>query len=394
MNILILHQHFNTPQSGGALRSYFLAKAAADAGHQVTVVAGGAMQYQTELFEGISIHRLPVRYSNYFGFWKRIFSFARYVLLCVLHAGKFKHNDICYAISTPLTIGLAAQWLKWRHKIPYVFEVGDLWPDVPIALDVIENRLLKDLLWRLETRIYQKASSVIALSPAIQSAIEKKTPTVNVHLIPNMADTEFFQPSAKPIELEKKYHVEGKLVVSYFGAVGFANGLENLLHAIHGCEQAQLPVHFLLAGDGVELTNLQQLAQQLQLNNISFLGFRNRAGISELMQITDAIFVSFRPAPILETGSPNKLFDGLAAGKMIILNFSGWLRIEIERSACGFYVDPNQPNALSLSLQRLLKSNELHTSQRNARDLAIAKYSRNTLCRQWLDVLEQKNRAI
>lgn len=373
------------------MRSYFLAKAAVAAGHSVTVVTGGGDRYCIESIEGISIHRLPVQYSNYFGFWKRIFSFARFVMLCAVHAHKFKQHHVCYAISTPLTIGLAARWLKWRHNIPYIFEVGDLWPDVPIELNVIENGLLKNLLWRLEKKNYRSAMSVVALSPAIQSAIEKKAPGIPVHMIPNMADTDYFQSTSKPTELEKKFNVKGKLVVAYFGAMGFANGLENLLQAIKTCKE--LPVHFLFAGDGVERTNLEQLAEQLQLNNVSFLGFQTRESIRELMQVTDVVLVSFRPAKILETGSPNKLFDGLAAGKLIAINFSGWLREVIESSSCGLYVDPSQPDALAHALKKLLGSNNLPLYQRNARALAEEKYSRQALCQQWLDVLEQKNRA-
>jgi glycosyltransferase involved in cell wall biosynthesis len=391
VNVLILHQHFNTPQSGGALRSYFLAKAAVEQKWKVSVITGTSERsYQISEMEGISVHAVPVLYSNYFGFWKRIFSFLQYVRWCMKLSKKFKDVEVCYAISTPLTVGLAARWLKWRYKIPYIFEVGDLWPDAPIELDVITNPFLKKYLLSMERKIYRESKSVVALSPAIQSAIEKKCPYKLVHMIPNMADTDFFQPEAKSPELEKKFNVQGKLVVSYFGAMGFANGLEYLLQSAKACERANLPVQFMLAGEGVERKNLESKARALNLSNLSFQSFRNREGIRELMNITDIVFVCYRHAPILETGSPNKFFDGLAAGKMIMLNFSGWLRTGIEKNTCGIYVRPTEPTEVQSHLKWVLNEGTLSALQKNARLLAEKSFSRKSLSEQWLTAIKSK----
>lgn len=386
--MLILHQHFNTPQSGGALRSYFLARAAVERGFHVTVVTGGGQTLNTYEIEGIRVHQLPVPYSNYFGFWKRVISFLKYVFWCIRLSKNFKSAHVCYAISTPLTVGLAARWLKWRHNIPYIFEVGDLWPDAAIELDVITSPTLKKILWVMEKKIYRGARSVVALSPAIQAAIEKKTPGVRVQMIPNMADLDFFQ--SKPISTEiekKKLGLEGNLVVSYFGAMGVANGLEYLLRVAKACQEAQLPVHFILAGDGVERSNLQNLSEQLNLTNLSFHQFQNREGIRELMQVTDLVFVCYQHRAILETGSPNKFFDGLAAGKPIMLNFGGWLRKEIEASGCGFYVDPTKPETVLATLASL-DSYTLNQAGTAALWLAKEKYARATLSQAWLTCLQ------
>lgn len=386
--MLILHQHFNTPQSGGALRSYFLAKAAAENNWRVDVITcHSGKTYQTSEIEGISVHAVPVRYSNYFGFWKRIWSFIGYVVWCTRLSKKFKHAHVCYAISTPLSVGWAARWLKWRYNIPYIFEVGDLWPDAPIELEVITNPLLKNFLLSMEKKIYREAKSVVALSPAIQSAIEKKVPGITVHMIPNMADTDFFKPEPKSPGLEKKFNVAGKLVVSYFGAMGFANGLEYLLQAAQQCQRAELPVHFLLAGDGVERSNLERLARNLALTNLSFHQFQNREGIRELMNVTDVVFVSYRHAVILETGSPNKFFDGLAAGKMIMINFGGWLQLEIEKNNCGVYVNPKEPAEVQSRLEQLLNAGNVSVYQKNSRTLAES-FSRAALTKQWLSVIK------
>ena len=123
-------------------------------------------------------------------------------------------------------MGLAARIIKVRYKIPYIFEVGDLWPDAPIQMGFIRNYFFKKILYQVEKSIYKGAQSIVALSSVIKSAIEKKTHEKKIHVIPNMSDTDFYKYEGKDPSLEKRFGVEGKFVVSYIGAVGLANGLD------------------------------------------------------------------------------------------------------------------------------------------------------------------------
>lgn len=341
MKILILHQHFKIPQKGGAIRSYYLAKALVDRGVQVVVItAHNEGSYRQDSFEGIEVHYLPVPYDNRYGFLRRIYAFYRFAQKAGRCATLHRDADLCYAISTPLTVGVAAMRIQRKLGIPYIFEVGDLWPDAPIEMGFIRNPLLQRLLYALEKVIYRNARSVVALSPEIAKAIKRKTADKTVHLIPNMADTAFYKPEAKDATLEKRFDTGGRLVVSYIGAVGIANGLHYFLDCAAATQRHGLPVRFLLCGDGAMLDGLKMYAQELHLNNLTFVPFQNREGVRELMNVTDVNFISYLPVKILETGSPNKYFDGLAAGKLTVINFGGWIKAEIEREECGIYVNP------------------------------------------------------
>jgi glycosyltransferase involved in cell wall biosynthesis len=388
VHVLILHQHFNTPAKGGALRSYYLATALAANGFQVTVItAHNDRDYRQENVEGIDVHYLPVAYDNRFGFFARSWSFLKYVRESVTLAQRFRDADYCYAISVPLTVGLAAMWIKMRYKIPYIFEVGDLWPEAPIQLGFINNFVFAQALYALEKRIYKSAQAVVGLSPSIKSAIEKKVPGKIVHLIPNMADCNFYKPEKKVAALEVQYGVQGKLVVSYIGAIGVANGLDSFLECVNTSRKAQLPVHFFMCGDGAELERLKGHALSMGLTNLTFLDFRNRDGVKELLNITDAAFISFKQVPVLETGSPNKLFDGLAAGKLIIINFGGWLKQEIESTQCGFYYNPQQPTEFVKKISTYLyEGGLLEQAQAASRKLGAEKYSREGLREAFMGV--------
>lgn len=390
VKVLILHQHFKTPGGGGAIRSYYLAKALVEKGAEVVVVTGhNEGGYRKEILEGIEVHHLPVPYDNRFSFTKRILAFSGFVIRALMFSRRHRDAGLCYAISTPLSTGLAALIIRWWYKIPYIFEVGDLWPDAPIEMGFVRNPLLRRRLYDMERRIYRSAHSIVALSDPIRDSIKKKIAGKAIHVLPNMADTQFFKPEEKRPLLEDKYGVKGKFVVSYIGALGVANGLDYLLACAAATARKNSRVHFLICGDGAMLPVLKKSAIRLSLANLSFIPFQNRAGVQEIMNITDANFISYQPVKILETGSPNKYFDGLAAGKLTIVNFGGWIREEIEREACGVYSGPGQAESFPATIQPFLADPSLLKKyQRRGRELAERKYSRTMLGQTFLAVAQ------
>lgn len=388
MKILLVHQHFNTPEKGGALRSYFLATALVEHGHEVVVITGrNRPDASAEVHKGIQIHYLPVPYDNAFGFYKRIRSFLTFIVLACKTAIAQQQVDRCYVMSTPLTVGLVGIWLKWRRKVPFIFEVGDLWPEAPIQLGFIKNPILKFFLRRLEHFIYRQSHAVVALSVPMKKIIEQQVPGKTVHLLPNMADLDFFRPENKNNVLEQKFGVQNRFVMSYIGSIGFANGLEFMLDCARITEQSNLPVTFLFCGEGAVLESLKSTTKKLAINNVVFVPFSNREGVREVMNVTDAVFISYRNKPVLETGSPNKYFDGLAAGKLIITNFNGWIKEDIERHQCGFVIDYHKPENLVKQLQPYLEDrNILPRAQENAHELS-KKYSRKKLGEDYVKMM-------
>lgn len=389
MKVLLLHQHFNQPAKGGAIRSYYLAKALVDKGIETVVITGHNEKiYKKQILEGIEIHYLPVAYDNKFGFAARSFSFLKYNWAAIKVSNKIQHIDYCYAISVPLTIGIVAMWLKTFRKIPYLFEVGDLWPDAPIQLGFVENYFFKKFLFSLEKSTYRSARAVVALSPTIETIVKKKmgSPSM-IHQIPNMADCEYYQPETKRTELEEKFKVKGKFVVSYIGAVGVANGLDYFLECANASRKAQLPIQFIICGEGALRERVKNNAAQLALSNLTFVNFQNREGVKELLNVTDASFICYKNVPILETGSPNKFFDGLAAGKLIIVNFGGWIKNEIEQTRCGIFVDPAHPTDFVKKMSPFLSDPvQLKNYQAAARQLGESKYSRKILSERFTKI--------
>lgn len=390
MRIYIIHQYFKTPLDGGGIRSYYISKYLVEQGHDVSVVtAYNGEEYKQESVEGITVHYLPVYYTNHLSFWSRVHAFYRFVWMSIRLISKMPRPDVNYVISTPLSTGIIALYLKKTKKIPFIFEVGDLWPKAPIQLGVIKNILLKRVSIWLEKRIYQKAQSIVALSPDIQAEIQNIVPAKPIKVVTNMADTGFFIPENKSNEYLKKYELENKFVISYTGTVGLANHLEYLLSAAKAC----LPfegIRFIVMGSGAKWDYINALAKKEQLNNILFLSSGDKQQVKEILNVSDAIYISFKNAPVLASGSPNKFFDGLAAGKLIIINFKGWIKDLIEQHNCGFSYDPEKPEEFIKQLTPYLEDKTaLKSMHCNSRKLAESSFAINQQLEELADFIER-----
>ena len=329
MKILYVHQYFKTPEEGGSIRSYYLAKGLVEAGHEVTMITAHNSPYEVKKIDGIKVHYLPVPYDNSFTFLKRIWAFWKFVRLAKKEAMGLSRQDLAYVMTTPLTTGFIATYLKKQLNLSYYFEVGDLWPEAPIQIGAIRNKWVKKWLYGLEKKFYFEAEKVIALSPAIRNYIERVSPNTKVYVIPNMADCSFFEAEYSVGDFSEKNQFQ----ITYCGALGKANHLEYFLDAARQSREAQLPVQFNIIGYGSELKRLRSLARRLK--NVTFYPHSSKQCVKNLLAKSDAVYVSFKDVKVLSTGSPNKFFDSLAAGKLTIINFEGWIRNVITKNKCG-----------------------------------------------------------
>lgn len=376
MRIYVIHQYFKTPSDGGGIRSYYLTKYLVNQGYNVSVItAYNGKVYKNLQLDGIDVHYLPVYYTNHLSFYSRIHAFYRFVRMSIQHIKKLPKPDLNYVISTPLSTGVIALFLKRIRKVPFIFEVGDLWPKAPIQLKVINNPVIKALSRWLEKRIYRNAKAIVALSPDIKNDIAKTVPDKVISVVTNMSDIDFFKSTQKEPSLVEKYNLNNKFVISYTGTVGLANHLEYLL-AVAEVSQKDRHIRFVIMGSGARWDDIKQLAGEKKLNNIIFLPPGNKNQVSEILNVSDAIYISFKNAPVLASGSPNKFFDGLAAGKLIILNFQGWIASIIAKHECGFSYEPLKPEEFFNKLAPYIENGQLlKNSQYKARQLAESEFS-------------------
>ena len=294
-------------------------------------------------------------------------------------------------MTTPLTTGLIALFNRYFLSRHYLFEVGDLWPLVPIDMGVVKNPILKSLLYGFEKKCYQKSSGSIGMSPPISNYIRKKSPSTEVETIYNLSDCEYFVPQIASDTVKTKYDIADEFVITYTGTFGIANDLVRMIEVIKGLQH--LPIKFLFIGMGAEKEMVSNRAKQLQLTNCQILDFQNKEGMKEIMSISDAMFISFANHPSLFTGSPNKLFDALAAGLIIITNFEGWIKELIESEKCGFSFAHDSAVDFEEKISPFLKSHELTNDfKKQSRKLAEQKFDLEIQCQKWLKFIKSKVR--
>lgn len=372
MRIIYIHQYFKTPQEGGAVRSYHLAKGLADAGHEVELITGSNEgSYDQRWIAGVKVHFLPVAYNQKYGFIRRGKAFLSYVRQSKRLIKKLKRADLLYITSTPLTTGLLGLWAKKTLAIPYIFEVRDLWPRAPIEVGAIKSPILKRLLIGLEKKIYSQALSIVALSPGIARHIKEVVPERTVHLIPNFSDLEVFYPQEKNESVLSKYGFRNTLTIAYTGALGMVNAVDELILLAELAQQKDKNWQFLIMGEGSHEASLKELANRKELQNIHFIPFGSKAKVNEILSLADFAWISFAPFPVLKTNSPNKFFDAIASGKAVIVNHKGWVYDLMKTHHLGLACLPGKMEMTFAKIEDLEKDPErLIEMGKNSRSIA------------------------
>ncbi len=401
MRILYFHQHFTTPDGSSGTRSYEFAKALIARGHQVTMVCGRSDRSGLRLpfdeargwfrgdIDGIDVIALPLAYSNSDGVARRLLTFLRFAFRSIVIA--LRHDcDLVFATSTPLTAAIPGIFARWFRRKPFIFEVRDLWPELPRAMGM-RNPFLLGGMWVLEGLAYRSSVASVGLAPGIAEGIARRSAAGHpIALIPNGCDLDLFHP-----RLREPLVIPGiardDFVAGFTGAHGKANGLDAVLDAAAELRRrGDTKVRILLVGDGAEKPRLMERARSEGLANVVFhppMPKRQLAGLTASLgcglMVLDNIPAFYRGT------SPNKFFDYIAAGIPVVNNYPGWLAGMIGEAGCGLAVPPSDPVALADALQRLAGSPaDRERMGLAARRLAESRFNREALAAKFADTLE------
>ncbi len=398
MHIIYIHQHFKTPADAGGTRSFFISKELIKNGHKVTMIAARPEGQQEAVVhkqvEGIDAIYIRNPYSNRMGVIQRAKSFFRFMWKATRVLFRQNNVDLVIATSTPLTIGVPALLYKKLKGIPYVFEVRDLWPEVPIQMGALKNSLLRKTALMLEKKIYKHAAHIVALSPGMKEGVVKVLGKEDkVSIIPNMAKPDRFWRREPDTKLLKEFSLqEDSFKVIHFGAMGIANGLDYIVDAAKLVQQqSDANIEFVFLGDGAVVDSLKQRAAEEKINNVVFIPKKPMDVTSAIVNLCDISLVTFLNLPILYTNSPNKLFDSLAAGIPVVVNSDGWTRNMVEENHCGAYVDPQKPEELAaLAIKWSKEPERMKILGINGRRLAETTYDKKILCRSFADIVNKQ----
>lgn len=394
MKILYLHQYFATPDSNGGTRSYEMAKRFIKNGHNVTFVTSSAFfsnkrilnQGWNELeFEGIKLIVLHLPYSNKDSYISRIFKFFNFSIRSTLKSLSIK-ADVVLATSTPLTIAIPGIIYSKFKRVPMVFEVRDLWPELPIAIGAIKKPFVIKMAKWLEVLAYKSSKRLVGLSPGMcDGIIRTGIESDRVILATNSCDTVLFD--VEPIigsvyKADKLPFVGQRKLVVYTGTFGVINNVKYMVDLARAALESNMDLCFVAIGDGMQRNEVITYAVENGVLDVNFyvLDPVPKTEIVSLLSAADLALSLFGPIKEMWHNSANKLFDALASNTPIAINYGGWQQELIENNQCGVVLDAdNFYKSAALLNEFLFNDKKYQYAKMSCRHLAYNEYSRDIM---------------
>lgn len=405
MKVIYFAEHFTTPKLGGAVRPYQMAKRLIHNGHQVTMVCGGDHKmfnltatskkniYRGDV-DGINVVQISLPYSNNDSVAKRAVTFLKFAIKAMGLALK-EDYDLLFATSTPLTDGLPGIVAKWFRGKKFVFEVRDLWPELPKALGM-KNPFLLWGMSVLEKRSYHAANACIGLSPGICEGIKRRSQKGKpIAMIPNGCDLDLFSPSNEKPDVISGVKPSDTVAV-FTGAHGIANGLDAVLDMAAVLKaRGREDVKLVFVGEGKMKQHLVERAEKEQLDNCIFMSHMPKKELNDVMKRADIGLMILANVPAFYYGtSPNKFFDYIASGLPVVNNYPGWLADMINENKCGIAIEPEKPELFADAVIKLAENPELREEcGKNGRALAEREFARDILGIKFVNFLEETYKA-
>ena len=399
MRIVYIHQYYCNPGMAGGIRSYEQARRLAARGHEVHVITTDitpgrrVLGWRRTEDDGVHVHWFSVPYSNNMSFARRIRAFAEFMVLATTRAARLK-ADLVFATSTPLTVAVPGVLAAKLRRAPFVFEVRDLWPEVPIQMGALKNPVLRKVAGGLANFAYRNAEEVVALSPGMAAGVTARRPATPVTVVPNAADLDLFRVDAGAVRrFRQQYDWLGdRPLIVYTGALGMVNGVEYLVRAAKRMRELDPDIRVLIVGHGKEWAETERLAAEYGLLNET-VRMWPKVPKSELPVILGAATLSssfVRPIKALWENSANKFFDALAAGRPIAINHGGWQADLLTETGAGLVLDPyDADSAGDLLVKHLRDDVWLKLAGEAAHRLAVERFSRDLLFDRFAAVLDR-----
>lgn len=416
MRILLIHQYFLEKNDSGGSRFNEMTKTWSDLGHEVTVLAG-MVHYATgkkphrykrkftykdlQFYKNVDVIRCHVSESYNINFFGRLWAYFSFVFSSI-YAGLFKtdyKHDVILVTSPPLFVGITAYVLSLFKRIPFVFEVRDLWPESAIDTGVLKNKMLVKFAYWFESFLYNRAKLINVLTPAFRDKLinYKKVPKGKVILIPNAADFSLAKQIQKDdnfdsVKFKNNLGFANNFVITYVGAHGIANHLIQLIDAAEKLKDTN--VVFQLIGAGMQKESLKEEVNKRKLKNVIFRNPVAKEEVFKYILASDVGASVLKKVDTFKTIYSNKTFDYMSCKKPILLAIDGVSRKLIEESKSGIYVEPENIESIINGIKVLLSmgDKELLLMGESGYEYSKKHFDREFLAKKYLNkIFEIKN---
>lgn len=370
MRILFLTQWF---QPEPFFKGLPFAKALADRGHDVEVLTGfpnypGGKLYpgyhvrpcRREVMDGITVHRVPLYPSHDKSAFHRILNYLSFSLSAFfLGSWLVRKPDIIYVYNL-VTLGPPAFLLRFLFGAKVIIDVQDLWPESVANSKMLGNKAVLNVLNGICGWIYCGADQVTVLSPGFkQELISRGVAPEKIEISYNWCDETSIVVDVSLVDSVKPAEFTRKFVVLFAGAMGFAQGLDTLLDCARLCRETLPDIQFVLIGGGVDRPHLQKRAEEMGLDNVTFLPPRPMETMGEIFALADALLVHLKDDPLFRITIPSKTQAYLYTGKPIIMAMRGDAADLVCEAGGGVVCEPDDPQEMMNAIKCLYEMPEI-----------------------------------
>jgi len=404
VKILYVSQYFPPEMGAPAARADELARHWVRMGHDVAVLTGfpnhptGVVPVEwrsrlhgllyKETVDGVRVVRtwlwpLPNRKAH-----ERIRNYASFWVSASVSGLGLQRPDVVIGTSPQLLVALSGWWLAWWKRVPFVFEVRDLWPESLAAVGAGgEGSALHRTLGAIAGFLYRRSNHIVVVTPAFRDHLIQhwKVPAQKISVVENGVETDLFRPCLP----EKEPGTEDRFLICYIGTMGMAHGLETLIAAAEQLQRTLPKAMFLLIGEGAEKEHIEQLAVARGLSNVCFLGQQPHERIPSYIAGVDVCLVMLKKTELFKTVIPTKLLEYMSCEKPVIVAVDGQARKIVEEAGAGIFVEPEDSSALAEAVHVLAANPERRRRMSiSGREYIVSHLSRERTAASYIEVLE------
>jgi glycosyltransferase involved in cell wall biosynthesis len=365
MRILMLTQWFDPEPT---FKGLIFAKALQERGHEVEILTGfpnypGGKVYpgyrirflQREVIEGVPIIRVPLYPSHDISAIRRVANFTTFALsAATIGAAAVKPADVMYVYHPPATVALPAIVIGSMRRIPFVYDIQDLWPDTLDATGMANNKFLHDMVDRWCRWTYRAAAKIVVLSPGFKEMlVARGVPGEKIEVIYNWCDEGQIPKTPKDELLSKELGFFERFNVLFAGTMGKAQALDAVLDAAERIGGRITKVQFVFVGGGIEVDRLKGIARERRLNNVLFLPRRPVSEIGAILNLADVLLVHLKDDPLFRITIPSKIQAYFAVGRPILAGVRGDAAELVRMAGAGVDFLPENPESLSEAVEKL-----------------------------------------
>ena len=399
MHILFLTDNFPPEGNAPASRTFEHAREWVDKGHKVTVISCAPNFPEGKIFEGytnkwlskqkikgISVWRVKTYITANEGFIKRTIDFVSFMISSMFFGLFVRKVDVVVGTSPQFFTVISAWALAKFKRVPFVFELRDIWPASIIAVGAMRGSWIIKILEKLELFLYRQADLIISVTHTFKSELQGRGVSANkIKVVLNGVDLLKYKPLAeKDADYLEKYQLNGKFVVGYIGTHGLAHALDNILDAAELLNNEK-NIRIVFAGGGADRSRLEKSVVDRGLTNVVMIPSQPKNQMPQLWSLCDVSLVHLKNSPLFKTVIPSKIFESMAMGLPIVICLPEGEATEIIRNTnCGLVVLTERPDKLSEIILKLEKDIDLRKGFANASRIAAKNFNRKKLA---LDML-------